>query len=121
MIGTKSIPAVSSNHPKVRRETPVSGSRPIIAVSRPITAATSPLTSALPDRLMIRLRPRKVSAKYSGGPNISARRAIGGAKKVSPISPMRSGDKGGDRGDPECGTRPPLLRQLVAVDRGGDR
>jgi hypothetical protein len=43
---------------------------------------------SFPERLTTRLRPRKVSAKYSGGPNASAARDSMGAKKVSPTTPM---------------------------------
>ena len=88
MMGTKSMPAMSSMEPKVSRATPVRGSRPITAVSSPTRADSSPLPRSRPERLTTRLTPRKVRAKYSGGPNARAVRASTGAKKVSPITPM---------------------------------
>ena len=48
MMGTKSMPAMSSTEPKVSRATPVSGSRPIMAVSSPKSADRSPLPRSSP-------------------------------------------------------------------------
>ena len=79
-----STPAVKVADPKVSRAAPVSGSWPMSEVSRPMAIDAIPFSRARPDRLMIRLSPMNIRAKYSGGPNTSAKSASSGAKNVRP-------------------------------------
>lgn len=80
----KLIPAIMSMEPKVRRAAPVRGFCPIREAVSPRAIEMTPLSSALPERLIIRLRPMNIRAKYSGGPKARAKFASTGAKKVSP-------------------------------------
>ena len=87
MMLMKFNPAMRSTTPKVRRTAPVRGFWPMRDESRPMEVAIIPFRRARPERLMTRLKPMNIRAKYSGGPNASATLASRGAKKVSPTSP----------------------------------
>ena len=80
----KLTPAINSSEPKVRRTSPVSGSCPIVAASTPSAVEMRPLRRARWERLITRLSPMNMRAKYSGGPKASATLASAGAKNVSP-------------------------------------
>jgi len=83
----KFTPAIRSIDPKVRRAAPVRGFCPIKAARRPRAMEITPFSRARPERLITRLRPINIRAKYSGGPKARAKLARKGAKNVSPISP----------------------------------
>jgi len=56
-----------------------------------------------------------IREKYSGGRTSKPSRRAGGAISINPTTPHRTGDKGGEGGDAECRTGPPLPGHLVAV------
>jgi hypothetical protein len=67
----------------VNRGAPRTGSIPTIATRRPSTAIITPIASDWPARPVIKASPTSISAKNSGGPKVSARRASGGATRIS--------------------------------------
>ena len=85
---TNSIPLKSDMEPKVKRASPVTGSRPIVPTIRPTSAIISDLTSEPPVTLLRTINPNTMSEKYSAGPKTSAARARGGAHKTSPKIPI---------------------------------
>ena len=86
MMAMKSTPTVSVTDPKVSRSAPVRGSWPIRPAVSPRAMEMIPFSRARPERLITRLSPMNISAKYSGGPKTTANRASVGAKKVSAIT-----------------------------------
>ena len=65
--------------------------------------------------------PRTIRAKYSGGPNLRAIEASGGARKARPISPRVPAMKEPKAEIPRAGPARPLAGHLVPVKTGHDR
>jgi len=80
----KLTPAMRSTEPNVSRAAPVRGFWPMSAAVKPRQVPITPFRRARPDRLMVRVRPMNIRAKYSGGPKARAKLARTGAKNVSP-------------------------------------
>ena len=81
---TTLTPDISSSRPKVKRGAPATGSIPTMAIRSPITAETSASRIERPARLLTSERPTSISAKNSGGPNLSASLVSGTASSTSP-------------------------------------
>ena len=81
---TTSMPDISSSRPKVKRGAPATGSMPTMAISSPTTAEISARRTERPARPVTSDRPTSISAKNSGGPNLSASRVSGTASSTSP-------------------------------------
>ena len=73
------MPELSSENPKVKRVSPVMGSRPTVPSNRPAAPATRPLRTLLPETPTIMVRPNTTSANISAGPNRRATDARGWA------------------------------------------
>ena len=82
-----STPSRSQIWPNSKRETPVWGSMPIVAMRSPTTPAASPFRTESPTAASA-VRPTTTRAKYSGGPKESAARASGGAISIRPSVPI---------------------------------
>ncbi len=72
----------------MKRIAPEMGSRPTEPRSRPMTTMINPFRIDPPPRSVAMSSPKRVSEKYSGGPNFRANSARGGATKVRPSTPM---------------------------------
>ena len=81
-VGMKGGPSIISIMPKVKRGNPEIGSKPIDAISSPKKAAIMPLINERPEIETMTDRPKIASAKYSTGPNSSAKPDTTGEAKV---------------------------------------
>ena len=77
--GMVSIPPSMRLIPKVKRLTPSMGSMPMQEISSPTKPISRPLIWDFPPTLAIIVSPKRARAKYSAGPNFSAKLAMGGA------------------------------------------
>ena len=71
--------------PNAKRGAPRTGSMPIIETSSPSTVIINAAASERPARPLTRQSPSSISAKNSGGPNLSASLASGAAMSASAI------------------------------------
>jgi hypothetical protein len=78
----KSKPCNSSVWPNVMRSWPVTVSRPTAASAKPIIIAAIVLAGGSRLMPMKLQKVRNCTEKYSGGPNLSAKRATSGARNV---------------------------------------
>ncbi len=83
----KLTPCCSSGISKVKRGRPLCRSMPTVAIASPRKTEISPLASELPVSALTVVRANSIRAKYSVGPNFSARSASGAATKVSAVTP----------------------------------
>ncbi len=71
----------------MKRRTPEIGSIPIVPTARPNPTIKSDIRTEPPDSRERIASPATASAKYSGGPNFSARSASHEAKSTMPTTP----------------------------------
>ena len=107
--------------PKAKRGAPRTGSMPIIETSSPSTVISAAAASERPARPLTRHSPRSISAKNSGGPNLSANLASGGATSTSAIVATVPPMNEPIAAIAERGAGAALLRHLVSVEAGDHR
>ena len=89
MTTTKSMPVCSAVTPKVKRIAPDCGSMPTVAIISPRHIESSPFSIASFEMAAVAASAKHMSMKYSGGPNLSAKRATGTATATNAIVAMR--------------------------------
>jgi hypothetical protein len=72
-------PELRSLTPKMNLWSPVTGSRPTVAIARPTIPAMMPLSTDRDEIEIMTVRPKTTSANISAGPNLSANCAMGRA------------------------------------------
>src|SRR5690606_12705918 len=90
ITGTKSIPDNKISLPNVKRDPPVKGSIPTVAIAKPSTPESRAFKTELEPSDEMAVIPSIANAKYSAGPKPKASRANGGVNSISttqPISP----------------------------------
>jgi hypothetical protein len=91
--GTNRMPSSSEVMPKSNRGAPSIGSMPTKEKIRPTTPITRALVSDFPASAITRESPTRINEKYSGGPNLRAKRDRGSAMTTSPsvatVPPMK--------------------------------
>jgi hypothetical protein len=86
--GTRPTPSISSVSPKVKRVLPETVSVPTVPAMIPKQAIMSERVIEAPVRKLSTTMPMHMREKYSGGPNLSAKLASGGAIRVRPTIPI---------------------------------
>ena len=82
MTATRSMPLFRAKISNVKRDSAENGDMPTQASSSPSTPMASPLNWLLADTLEMQVRPIRIRAHVSSGPNCKAKTAICGAAKV---------------------------------------
>ena len=82
MTATRSIPLFRAKISNVKRDSAENGDMPTQASSSPSTPMASPLNWLLADTLEMQVRPIRIRAHVSSGPNCKAKTAICGAAKM---------------------------------------
>ena len=118
---TKSMPLRRLSKPNVNRVADVKTSEPVNPNRTPTIAIAIPFSTEPCDSATVSTRPRVASAKYSGAPNATANFARTGANSARTSVAMQPAINEPIAAIASAAPAPPLLRHLIAVDRGHGR